>query len=351
MAELARREDNLTASLLTPASAADRELTEAARARVAGGLAANTGRAYQRDWESFAVWCVTQGRSALPATPETVTEYVTHLAVTPTRKGTLPAPSTIERALACIQSRHKKAGLPLNAEFARLALRDYRKERSSAGHRTRKAPPAELTVLRALVDATDPATLVGLRDRVVLVLGFALMGRRSELAALDIADLTVSDDGLEVAIRQSKTDQDAIGEVVPVPYGSHPETCPVRIVRSWLASLESRGVTEGPLLRAIDRHGRLSGTPGATMRGTGRMSGDGLNQIVRRAAKRAGLKDAHTYTAHSLRAGGATAAAKAGASVSAIARHGRWSDKSPVVHGYIRAADKWRDNPMRGVGL
>ncbi|QFY14757.1 tyrosine-type recombinase/integrase [Nonomuraea phyllanthi] len=336
---------------MTPASAADRELTEAARARVAGGLAANTGRAYQRDWESFAVWCVTQGRSALPATPETVTEYVTHLAVTPTRKGTLPAPSTIERALACIQSRHKKAGLPLNAEFARLALRDYRKERSSAGHRTRKAPPAELTVLRALVDATDPATLVGLRDRVVLVLGFALMGRRSELAALDIADLTVSDDGLEVAIRQSKTDQDAIGEVVPVPYGSHPETCPVRIVRSWLASLESRGVTEGPLLRAIDRHGRLSGTPGATMRGTGRMSGDGLNQIVRRAAKRAGLKDAHTYTAHSLRAGGATAAAKAGASVSAIARHGRWSDKSPVVHGYIRAADKWRDNPMRGVGL
>jgi integrase len=87
------------------------------------------------------------------------------------------------------------------------------------------------------------------------------------------------------------------------------------------------------------------------MRGTGRMSGDGLNKIVRRAAERAGLKDAHAFTAHSLRAGGATAAAKAGASVSAIARHGRWSEKSPVVHGYIRAADKWRDNPMRGVGL
>ena len=59
----------------------------------------------------------------------------THLAATFTRKGTLPAPSTIERAPACIQSRHKKAGLPLNAESARLALRDYRRERSSAGHR------------------------------------------------------------------------------------------------------------------------------------------------------------------------------------------------------------------------
>ncbi|WP_433513683.1 tyrosine-type recombinase/integrase [Nonomuraea sp. CA-143628] len=351
MTELARLDDGPTASLSTPASAVDRALTEAARARVAGGFAANTSRAYQRDWETFAAWCAVHGRSPLPATPETVTEYVTHLAATPTRKGTLPAPSTIERALACIQSRHKKAGLPLNAEFARLALRDYRRERNSAGHCTRKAPPAELTVLRALVDTTDPVALVGLRDRVVLVLGFALMGRRSELAALDIADLTVTEDGLEVAIRRSKTDQDAIGEMVPLPYGSHSKTCPVRVIRAWLAMLEAHSVIEGPLLRAIDRHGRLSGTPGATMRGTGRMSGDGLNQIVRRAAERAGLKDAHTYTAHSLRAGGATAAAKAGASVSAIARHGRWSDKSPVVHGYIRTADKWRDNPMRGVGL
>ncbi|MET8862637.1 tyrosine-type recombinase/integrase [Nonomuraea sp. NPDC004580] len=351
MTELARLDDDPTASLPTPAGAADRELTEAARARVAGGFAANTSRAYQRDWESFTAWCAALGRSPLPATPETVTEYVTHLAATPTRKGTLPAPSTIERALACIQSRHKKAGLRLNAEFARLALRDYRKERATAGQRTRKAPPAELTVLRALIDTTDPATLGGLRDRVVLVLGFALMGRRSELAALDLADLTFTADGLEVAIRRSKTDQDAIGEIVPLPYGSHPATCPVRVVQAWLAMLEERGVAEGPLLRAIDRHGRLSGTPGATMRGTGRMSGDGLNKIVRRAAERAGLKDADTFTAHSLRAGGATAAAKAGASVSAIARHGRWSEKSPVVHGYIRTADRWRDNPMRGVGL
>lgn len=173
---------------------------------------------------------------------------------------------------------------------------------------------------------------MGLRDRGVLVFGFALIGRRSELAALDIADLTVTEDGLEVAIRQSKTDQDAIGEVVPVPYGSHPETCPVPVVRAWRTSLETHGVTDGPLLRAIDRHGRLSGTPGATMRGTGRMSGDDLNQIVRRAAERAGLKDAHTYTSHSLRTDGARAAAKASASVSAIARHSRWSNKSPVVH-------------------
>lgn len=60
---------------------------------------------------------------------------------------------------------------------------------------------------------------------------------------------------------------------------------------------------------------------------------------------------ADAYTAHGLRAGGATSAAKAGAPMSAITRHGRWADGSPVVAGYIRQADKWNDNPLHGIGL
>ncbi len=50
-------------------------------------------------------------------------------------------------------------------------------------------------------------------------------------------------------------------------------------------------------------------------------------------------------------AGGATAAYRAGAPVSTIAAHGRWAPTSPVVLGYIRAVDRWNDNPMHGVGL
>ncbi|GAA3420314.1 integrase [Streptosporangium vulgare] len=246
------------------AAGIDRELSAAARARVADGMADNTNRAYARDWETFTTWCATTGRSPLPASAETLAEYVTHLAITPTRRGTLPAPSTIERALACVQSRHKKAGLTVNAEGGRLALRAYRKERAKTGTRTRKAPPAELTVLRAMIDGCDPATVTGLRDRAALVLGFALMGRRSELAALDLEDLALTADGLEVTIRQSKTDQDARGEVVPLPYGSHPETCPVRVVQAWVAVLDGQGITSGPLLRGVDRHSRITtARPGA----------------------------------------------------------------------------------------
>ncbi|GAA3447996.1 tyrosine-type recombinase/integrase [Planomonospora venezuelensis] len=177
------------------------------------------------------------------------------------------------------------------------------------------------------------------------------MGRRSELVALNIADLAVTADGLEVHIATSKTDQDARGETVAVPYGSHPQTCPVRVLQAWLTLLAERDIGSGALLRPIDRHDRLA-TAGRAGRGTGeRLTAQSINLIVKRAAAAAQLPDAETYSAHSLRAGGATAAAKAGAPMSAITAHGRWAEGSPVVAGYIRQADKWNDNPLRGVGL
>jgi integrase len=189
-----------------------------------------------------------------------------------------------------------------------------------------------------MVAACSPGPL-GVRDRALLVLGVAMMGRRSELAGLDLADVVEVDEGLLVYVRRSKTDQDAVGAEVAVPYGSHPDTCPVRAVRAWRALLTERGIVDGPLLRAVDRTGRIAAR---------RMSGDGINRVVRAAAIRAGLPGADRYTAHSLRAGGVTVAAKAGAQVAAIAAQGRWSLTSPVLLGYIRAADRWRDNPMAG---
>ncbi|GIH61783.1 hypothetical protein Msi02_26000 [Microbispora siamensis] len=72
---------------------------------------------------------------------------------------------------------------------------------------------------------------------------------------------------------------------------------------------------------------------------------------VKAAAEAADLDNPGSYSAHSLRAGGTSAAAAAGRSMLAIARHGRWVETSPLVHGYVRAADMWRDNPMRGLGV
>ena len=155
-------------------------------------------------------------------------------------------------------------------------------------------------------------------------------------------------DGLEVFVATSKTDKDAAGATVAVPYGTLLLTCPVRTTTAYLQALTDTGITHGPLLRSVDRHGRPAGTTDAAGRGTGRMSGAGINLVVKRLAHNADLQN---ITAHSLRAGPATAAAAAGAPRAWIARQGRWSEKSTAVDTYIRPADAWRDNPIRKVGL
>ncbi len=182
-----------------------------------------------------------------------------------------------------------------------------------------------------MVTALSAETPTGLRDRAILVLGFALMGRRSESTEVEISDLTITEDGLEVYIPLSKTDQDAHGETVAIPYGSHASTCPLRVVRAWLTALAEDGITTGALFRPIDRHGRIGDRARSTA-GRGqraRLSPQAVNLIVKQAARAAGLDHAENYTAHGLRAGGATSAAKAGAPMSAITRHGRWSEGSP----------------------
>jgi len=316
---------------------ADRFVSEATRRRIIDAVPANTTRAYGRQWAAFITWCAAVGRAALPATAETLAEYVGHLA------DAGRAPATIEQAVAAIRTAHRAAGHreQPDTEGARLVLRGHRRARAAGGRRARQATPVTIDTLRTMIEQCDPGTVRGLRDRVVLVLGLAMMGRRSELVALDLADLTETPDGLEILIRASKTDQDALGAVVAIPPGQHADTDPVRLVRAWRALLAGHGHTSGPLLRSVTRHGR----PGPAL------SPGAINTIVQALARRAGLEGAERYSAHSLRAGGATAAYRAGAPVSVIAGHGRWAAGSPVVLSYIRAVDRWRDNAMRGVGL
>lgn len=97
----------------------------------------------------------------------------------------------------------------------------------------------------------------------------------------------------------------------------------------------------GRLLRSVTRHGRIGES----------LSVVAIGDVVRAAAVRAGLPEAQRYSAHSLRAGGATSAYKVGAPVSVIAAHGRWAPGSPVVLSHVRAVDHWRDNALQGIGL
>jgi integrase len=311
--------------------------------RIVAGIPVNTQRSYREAWRQFTEWCTTTGRTPLPTTAATLADFTAHLC----DHGR--APSTIAHRMAVISAQNQAHGHPsLGKEVtkaANLVLRGYRRARADAAQRTKEAPPVTRERLRLMSAACDPNTLTGKRDRLLLVIGWALAGRRSELAALRIEDVRVAGDELEILIRSSKTDKDSEGVTVDVPAGEHVDTDPVGLLNDWLAALADadRDSTSGYLFRAITQHDRLYRY--------GNLSADAISDVVRRAATRAGLPHAHLYTAHSLRAGFATQASADGIPMSIWAEHGRWVKTSPVPAKYVRRADRKRDNPLRKMGL
>jgi site-specific recombinase XerD len=326
----------------------DEQLSDAAAARVRRSVPAGTRRAYSGDWARFTAWCSSTGRVPLPTTPATLAEYATALA------DASRAPSTVDRALAAIATAHRTAGVERpDTGLVRAVLRDHRRQRAEAKQtQVRKAEPVTVPRLRLMVATCDGTTDAGLRDRALLVLGFALGARRAELVAVDIdTDLIWTPEGLVVVIRTSKTDKESAGRSVALPYGSNPNTCPVRTVRALVDRLAVLGHTSGPLFRRIDRHGVLGRAPSGRGAVDGRISGQAVALIVAKAAVAAGLDPEACWSGHSLRRGFATEAYAAGADPLRIARHGGWRDGSSTLLGYIEEVERWKANPLVGVGL
>src|SRR5579862_3298717 len=218
---------------------------EQAREFIRASKAENTLRGYRSDWRDFIGWCEGHHVCPLPASPETVAAYIAECA------DRLKV-GTIQRRLNAIAEAHKAAGIlsPTSSGMVSNTLKGIRRSLSSAP--AQKAP-ALTDDIRAMIGVTDHG-LIGLRDRALILIGFAGAFRRSEVVALDASDLAFGKDGLTVHLRRSKTDQVGEGRKIGIPYGSNPDTCPVRVLQSWL---EAAGIAEGPVFRSMDRHGRL----------------------------------------------------------------------------------------------
>ncbi|HEY7243375.1 MAG TPA: site-specific integrase [Xanthobacteraceae bacterium] len=285
-----------------------------------------TRRAYNSDFAAFRAWCEAKDLIPLPAWPETVAAFLAAEA----KRGVKA--STIGRRVAAIRYAHKLAGHepPTNCEAVKATVRGIRRSIGTA--KVRKAPVmAEMA--RAMASST-PETLKGLRDRALLLLGFAGAFRRSELVALDVADLEETDDGIRVTIRRSKTDQEGHGETIAVIRGSG-ATCPVKAIKAWR---KAAGIAEGPLFRAVAKGGRVNGK---------RLSDRCVAEIVKAGVGRLGL-NAADYSGHSLRSGFLTSAARRGASVFKmrdVSRH----KSMDVLQGYVRDAELFKDHA--GAGL
>jgi site-specific recombinase XerD len=321
-----------------PSSLVD-EAGDRARAYVRAARAENTRRAYAADWRSFTAWAASAGLTPLPASPETVGLY---LAAEAARL----RPGTLARHLVTITAAHRAAGHQLNTRASAIRETLTGIKRTHGTSQTGKAP-ASVANLKAMIEA-QPDMLTGLRNRALLLLGFAGALRRSELVSLDVSDLDFTSNGLVVTLRRSKTDQDGQGRRIGVPFGRRLKTCPVQSLQSWL---EAAGITSGAIFREITRGDRVAN---AYVDKLGRQRGLRLSDktvalVVKRAAKAAGL-DPKMYAGHSLRAGLATSAAAAGASERSImATTGHRSVQ--MVRRYIRTGELFRENAAATVGI
>lgn len=298
-------------------------LSEEAMGYVVASKAPNTVAGYRSDWRGFTAWCATRDLEPLPAAPGTVADYLTD------RAGILTC-STLGRHLTSISQAHKAAGLPspTTTEPVRAVWRGIRR---TFGTAVSKKQALETDDIRAMVRHLG-ATPRDVRDRALLLVGFAGALRRSELVALDVADVAFVAEGLEVTIRRSKTDQEATGATLGLPYGSDPQTCPVRALRRHL---DETGTTAGPIFRAERTGARLSGKAAA--------------QRIKRLAAKVGF-DPEAIGGHSVRRGFITSAARAKVHERDIMRHSRHQSLA-VFRGYIEDATVWDDNAAVQVGL
>jgi integrase len=203
--------------------------------------------------------------------------------------------------------------------------------RRTSGTAPSKKAPATVDKLLAMVPRPG-GTLIEMRDRALLLFGFAGAFRRSELVSLDVGDLAEATEGMRVTIRRSKSDQEGQGATIAIPRGSF--ACPIEALTAWLAAAE---ITSGPVFRSIRKGGKVAE----------RLSARAVARIVKACAERAGL-DPAAFAGHSLRAGFITSADARGARLSKIMDQSRHK-RIETVRGYTRDSEAFRDHA--GVGL
>lgn len=288
----------------------------------------NTRRAYRADWEDFSKFCARRKVSALPARPEHVAGYLA-------AKSRSLKKTTLRRRLTVIGIAHRMRGHQNPLEDSRVKQTWRGILRSKVDTEDRKAPLL-LKDLKEIAESFDD-TLSALRDKALLLLGFAGAMRRSELVALNISNVELTEDGLVVRIPRSKTDQEGVGRKIGIPFGENETTCPVKALSRWLDEAE---ISNGAVFRKVNRHGELEGE---------RLCPASVALIVKRAFKRIGKKP-QRFSGHSLRAGLATQAALMGATERSIQNQtGHKSLKT--LRSYIRDGNLFRENAAKKAGL
>lgn len=306
---------------LDRAFAAARQYTRDSRAK-------STWRAYRSDWQKFEAWCQSVGLQVLPATPETVSMFIANQATAGL------CPSTLTRRLSAIRLVHLGAGhsSPHKTIQVTEVMRGIR--RSWARPPERKAPAIDQDIKR-MVDTVDQKTAKGLRDRALLLFGFAGAFRRSELVALNTWNLEYREEGVKVTIEVSKTDQEAQGQTIGIGRQSGSPYCPVPAMKDWLIV---SGNERGALFRRMRRGDKI---------GITRLTAQSVAIVIKFYANKVGL-DSSRYSGHSLRRGFLTSAARNRANIFKMADHSRHKSLD-ILRQYVQEEEMFEDNAGDGL--
>lgn len=299
---------------LTAGYALGRRCNASIKQYLAAAFAENTVRAYRSDVARFIAW-----GGKIPCSPHLVARYIAHHAP-------LLSSTTLTRRLSAIAWAHTSKGLP-SPTHSLLVKATLKGIRRSCTRRVRQAAALDKTHVVQMVRGCTG--LRGMRDRALLLIGFAGALRRSELIGINVDDVEFFAEGLVLHLRRSKTDQVAHGREVAIPRVRR-RHCPCRCLTTWLAAA---GIEDGPVFRPINRYEEVLPQ---------RLSAQSVALVIKRLAAQAGL-DPAVLSGHSLRAGFVTNAVQRGASAASIcAQTGHRSDE--MMQRYVRAGRQFRDN-------
>ena len=280
----------------------------------------NTLRAYQSDFNDFSIFCTKNGFSFMPTQPKIIALYITHLSKSCKF-------STLKRRIASISVIHKLKGHYLDTKHP-IIMENLHGIKRTLGSRQKAKKPILINDLKLIIKAIDEDKI---RDKALILVGFAGGFRRSELVNIYFQDIDFVPEGVKILIRRSKTDQSGEGSIKAIPYFENQEFCPVIALKDYLNKKFSNLDKSKKDVKIFE------------------ISDKSVALIIKRYAEKAGL-DSSKYAGHSLRSGFATTAAEFGAeerNIMAMTGH----KTTQMVRRYIQEANLFKNNALKNIKI
>ena len=281
----------------------------------------NTIRAYKSDFNDFSNFCKKNNFKSLPADPKIVSFYITHLS-------SISKVSTLKRRLASISVVHKIKGFYIDIKHP-LIIENFMGIQRKLGVFQKSKKPILINELKEIIktiETTEKNEIKKIRNKALILVGFAGGFRRSELVNIKLDDLEFTKEGLKIFIQRSKTDQSGEGMTKAIPYFKDKNFCPVVSIKNWIEIIKSK--TNSLIFDISDKM---------------------VAVLIKKYLQKAGF-DNTKYSGHSLRSGFATVAADHGADEKSIMNM-TGHKSSTMVRRYIKETNLFKNNPLNKISL